>query len=211
MVSNHRVGGIVLLAAVLSCLAASRVTAAGFGELGVGTQVLVVDGDQGSQRGVGFDLRTRFLWILGLDFSVTSLGSTPEVWMPPTYRLGLLIHPWTSKYFDCFLNPGIASDAVADLFDPEGTTTWFRLGGGAEVRFLDGFALGFEFHWTVPGQARIEQYIDQHKEELLEQYLMALGGSQELPTSLEEVSASDLIDLLPLDRFEFTIGVRYYF
>lgn len=187
-----------------------------FGEVGVGAQVMVVSGDTENETGVGFDLRTRFLWRLGLDFSATALESSLPVWGISTYRLGLVLYVVNSEYFNFYLSPGLAGDSVGDTFNPVGDTTWYRLGGGFEFRFLDGFALGLDIHWTLPSEGVVTDYIDQNGEDLLTQYadyyLNEYGDDyDEIPTDLEDVSPSDLLDVLPLDRFEFGVSARYYF
>ncbi len=48
-------------------------SASDFGGVGVGTQLIVVDTEAGSSSGLGVDVRARFLWFLGIDWSATHL------------------------------------------------------------------------------------------------------------------------------------------
>lgn len=182
-----------------------------FGEIGLGTQVVVVPGESGTATGMGFDLRSRFLWVLGLGFSATNIESSEAVWGVSAYRVGLMIHAVSAEHFALFLSPGMAGDSFGDAFNPFGESTWYRLGGGFEFRFLDGVALGLDIHWTVPGETQVEEYVEENGEELLAQYIEGLGSSTEIPTSLSSLSTSQLLDELPLDRIEWTVGLRYYF
>ena len=177
----------------------------------MGTQVLVVPGESGTATGMGFDLRSRFLWVLGLGFSATNIESTEAVWGVNAYRVGLMIHAVSAEHFALFLSPGMAGDSFGDAFNPFGDSTWYRLGGGFEFRFLEGVALGLDIHWTIPGETQVEDYVEENGEELLAQYLEGLGSSTEIPTSVSSLSPSQLLDELPLDRVEWTVGLRYYF
>ena len=112
----------------------------------------------------------------------------------------------------------MAGSSVGDSFNPVGESTWYRLGGGLEARF-EGFAFGFDAHWTVPGERQIERHLEENGEALLAEYVEGLGSSQEIPGDLSNLSAGDLngispgdaLEVLELDRVEFTFGVRYYF
>lgn len=192
-------------------LSSSPAQALDFGEVGVGTQVLVVPADDGTATGLGFDLRTRFLWVLGLGFSATNIQSNEAVWGVAAYRVGLMIHAVSTERFGLFLSPGLAGGSFGDAFNPFGGTTWYRLGGGLEVRVFEGMAIGLDLHWSVPGEKQIEDYIDENGEQLLASYLEGLGSSGEIPSSISELSTSALLREVPLDRFEWTIGLRYYF
>lgn len=209
MYASHRPVTVAAVA-VMALGLAGPTSASEFGEVGLGTQFLVVAGDGGSSAGVGFDLRGRFLYVLGVDFSAASINGNEAVWGPSAYRLGFVIQAVTTEYFALYLSPGMSGDTIGDTFNPGGDTTWFRLGGGLEIR-LDRFALGFDVHWTVPGKNQIETYVDEHEEELLAEYAGGLGTSGEVPPDPASMSTGELLDVLPLDRFEFTIGLRYYF
>ena len=203
---------ILLVALMTTCVFhTSRATALDFGEIGLGTQVVVVPGETGTATGVGFDLRTRFLWILGVAFSATNIESSEAVWGVAAYRASLMIHAVNTEHFCLYLSPGFSGDTFGDSFNPVGDSTWYRLGGGFEFRFLGGLSVGLDVHWTVPGEHQVEDYLTENGDELFVQYVEGLGSTGEIPTSIDDLSPAELLGELPLDRFEWTVGVRYYF
>jgi hypothetical protein len=199
----------VTLAVLLTI--AGTADATDFGEIGVGTQMLIVDGDDGSESGFGIDVRTRFLWLLGVDFTASDIDSSEALWGVNPYRVNLMLHAISAENFDLYFSPGMSGGSLSDALNPTGATTWYRLGGGAEVRFLDGLAIGFEAHWTVPGEQQMEEYVNDYGEQLLAEYVAAMGETFAIPSGYEDLSTSDLLGVLPLDRVEFAIGMRYYF
>ncbi|MCA9562841.1 MAG: hypothetical protein KC561_05090 [Myxococcales bacterium] len=182
-----------------------------FGDLGVGTQVVMVRGEDGNTAGAGFGLHTRFLWILGLDISGTDLSDTATVWGSNPWRVDLVLQLVDTDRFDFQITPGLSGQTFGDAFNPVGDTTWYRLGGGFDVRLWEGLNLGAALHWTVPGENQIDTYIDQYGDQMLTEFVGGLGADAEVPTSLQSLTVSDAIDQLPLDRFEITIGLSYYF
>ncbi len=209
--SSIRFFGCLSVSLLLILLTASTpLFASDFGEVGVGTQVVVVKGDTGNATGLGLDVRARFLWFLGVDYSATNLADNRDVWGTTPYRFSLLIHLVNSEYFGLHLSPGLAGANVGDSFNPVGDSTWYRLGGGLEGRYSN-FALGFEAHWTMPGETQIERHIEDNGEALLAEYIEGLGSTAEIPSDLSSISTGDALDILNLDRVELTIGLRYYF
>jgi hypothetical protein len=193
----------------------ARASALDFGGVGLGTQLLVVDGEDGAEAGLGLNLRTRFLWVMGFELSLANVESSEAVWGATPYRTSLLIHAVQSEYFHLYLSPGLAGERFGDAFNPVGDTTWYRVGGGVEVRLVQGLRLGADLHWTIPSQSVLERYIDENRDRLLADYIAAAGPNFRPPRSAADVtqglSTSELFDLIPLDRLELAVSLRYYF
>jgi hypothetical protein len=171
--------------------------------LGVGTQLLVINGSGGHEAGVGATVRARFLWVLGWEVSLSEVKSSPTVRGVAPFRTSLLIHAVQTEHFHFYLSPGMAGQNLWDAFNPAGGSTWYRLGGGVEVGLVDGLRIGWELHWTVPGENALARYVDGAHADVLNRYMtQALSA---------DGSPSDLLGLIPLDRLEITIGLRYYF
>jgi hypothetical protein len=188
-----------------------RASALDFGGVGLGTQLLVVDGEEGAAAGLGLNVRTRFLWVLGLEMTLANVQSSEAVWGATPYRAALLVHAVQHPAFHLYLSPGLAGERFGDAFNPVGDTTWYRVGGGLEFRLVEGLRLGAELHWTIPSQTVLERYVDENQDRLLADYLESYGASARPPRSIADVSTSQLLDVLPLDRFEFAVNLRYYF
>jgi hypothetical protein len=202
--SRHRSGLLFapLLVLLLVWPVGARALDDDFWGIGVGTHLLVVDGQGGRETGIGATVRGRFLWVLGLEMSMADVESSPSIRGVSPFRSSLLIHVVQTDHFHFYLSPGLAGQNVGDALNPAGDSTWYRLGGGVELRLLEGLRLGLETHWTVPGESALARYIDDSGD--VNEYM-----SQALSSS--SVSPSDFIGLLPLDRLEFSIGLRYYF
>ncbi len=219
---RNRAGRRALLAALVALGLSSgvvlpRAASAGggdFGELGLGTQFVVVDGDGGSTAGVGVDVRARFLWVLGVDWSATRLEENEAVWGATPFRLGLMFHVLSLEHFGMHLSPGLSGSTFADAFNPVGASTWYRLGGGLEGRY-EGFALGLDVHWSIPGEGTTTRYLEENGEALALEYAASGDFADQMAAleagDLSSISVGDALDVLPLERLEFTIGLRYYF
>jgi hypothetical protein len=184
---------VVALTFALSSTAAADSN--GIATLGIGAGVVHTSapgelGETSTAAQIG--VRTKLLYIFGLDFSLASARSTFESGQSiPRYRMSALLYLMNMNHFGLFASAGMASGQINDLFNIDGDTTYLRAGGGTEISIRDHYAIALEGYWMVPGLGMMNQNLNN-----------SLNTTGLLPNPEQA---------LPLNGYEISVGIRYFF
>ncbi len=134
--------------------------------LGVGAQYGFVAGQvrdgnsEAPAHQYGLVTRLKVLRYVGLE-AAAQLDQDPKTQrdrlLSPRIQLGVMANVPTVEHLNLFLVGGIAAHDAGDLVDPEGNTTSFHVGSGAELFVGEHLALGADLRFRIPGSAAAEQ------------------------------------------------------
>ena len=163
--------------------------------------------DGKSAFNLDLNLRVKAAYVLGFEFgySPTDQRFAHEgLVYGGQLKLSGLVYVVPTRHVSAYVKGGIEGNGFGDLFDYEGKTASYHIGGGIDIELDENWVLGIEYLMLIPGVSSVEQAVtDFVNDELIRiQSSQDVGSTPTIPTTDDFISG---------DNFRLAVSARYYF
>jgi len=181
--------------------------------LGIGTSMGMTQqtpfaGDVESKFTTDLTVRTRLLYVLGLEFSYSPTDrdvDTQQLVFTGQYGASALLYVVPTSPVAFYLKGGIGAQDIGDLAKFDGATNSYHAGAGLDLHLGDHFVLGAEFLLLLPGIASVKNTLKNYAETELNRYRFADGDTSSAPKQ------PGLKDFISASNFRVGVTAHYYF
>ena len=204
--------GIIALTLTFTISAPAHATSYQMITAGVGSSVGVnhvagVLSEGTSAFNIDLNVRVKAAYVLGFEFGYSPTDQRFEhegLIYGGHLKLSGLLYFVPTRYVSAYAKGGIEATGFADLFDYNGSTASYHVGGGLDIELDESWVLGFEYLMLIPGINSVERAVT----DFVNDELIRIQNSQSFADVPTSPTADDFVSG---DNFRLTISARYYF
>ena len=163
--------------------------------------------DGKSAFNLDLNLRVKAAYVLGFEFGYSPTDQRFEhegLVYGGDLKLSGLLYFVPTRYVSAYAKGGIEATSFGDLFNYNGRTASYHVGGGIDVEIDDNWVIGLEYLMLIPGINSVEKAV----EDFVNDELVRIQNSQSVTDIPVLPTAGDFISG---DNFRFAVSARYYF